>query len=414
MPTDLVRLRRVLGGPDTAWLLDRLRERIADGRPLTGSVRLAQPTPAQRGAIDGLLGRRRGVTNSVSVSLERLDEVLVHAGIHTDGLGSAVVALTGPVAVRADAVAAADRQWAAALAPGFEMISRIPELAAWWERVTRTGILRRVAGGDPGGLVDNLVTVLDALPVERELLGVFAARTLGGAHRLDPDQPLAGLVVSALQAWAQLPADDLDRRTAWSSAGIVVDELSSRVLTLGLTAHPDGSTGNAVNLWSAAGEPLILSLRLLTNCPPTFTPGAEVFLCENPTVLAAAADRLGPDCPPLVCTEGQPGTAVTTLLDQLTATGARLRYHGDFDWYGIAIANFLHRRYAWQPWRFTASDYLSARPSAEPQQLDGTARQALWDPELDAAMSARGIQIEEEHVLEDLLADLREGRAGSG
>lgn len=409
MSTDLPRLRRVLGGPDTEWLVHRLRERMADGRPLTGSVRLDRPSAPQRAAVDGLLGRRPGTAGSVSVSLERLDAVLVHAGIHTEGLAAAVVALTGPVAVRADIAAAADRAWTAALAPAAAMAGSIPELAPWWERVTRTGIVRRAAGGDPdraARLIEDLVTVLSALPVERELLTVFAARTLGHAHHLDPDRPVTGLVVSALQAWADLPVGELDRRTAWSSAGIVVDELSSRVLTLGLSARPGTDLGDAVNRWRGAGEPMILSLRSLTRTPPAFTPGAEVYLCENPTVLAAAADRFGPACAPLVCTEGQPGAAVTALLDQLTAAGARLRYHGDFDWYGIAIANFLHRRYAWSPWRFTAADYMSAVPVADPPRLDGAERAALWDAELAVAMSARGIQIEEEHVLDRLLADL--------
>ncbi|MFD4430829.1 TIGR02679 family protein [Nocardia sp. NPDC058497] len=409
MPTDLPRLQRVLGGPDTEWLVNRLRERVADGRPLTGSVRLDRPSAPQRAAIDRLLGRRPGAAGSLSVSLEKLDAVLVHAGIHTGGLATAVVALTGPVAVRAETAAAAEQAWTAALAPAAALTGRIPELAPWWERVTRTGIVRRAAGGDPARatrLVEDLVTVLSALPVERELLAVFAARTLGHAHRLDPDRPVTGLVLSALQAWADLPADDLDRRTAWSSAGIVVDELSSRVLTLGLSALPGTALGDAVNWWRSAGEPMILSLRLLTRTPPVFTPGTDVFVCENPTVLAAAADRLGPACAPLICTEGQPGAAVTTLLDQLTATGARLHYHGDFDWYGIAIANFLHRRYAWRPWRFTAADYLSATPAADPPRLQGVERAALWDAELAGAMSARGIQVEEEHVLDDLLVDL--------
>lgn len=409
MSTDLPRLRRVLGGTDTEWLVNRLRERIAGGRPLTGSVRLDRPSTGQRAALDRLLGRRPGATGSVSVSLEKLDAVLVRSGIHTDGLVTAVLALTGPVAVRAEAVAAAELAWAAAIAPGADLAARMPELAPWWERVTGTGILRRVAGGDPdqaARLVGDLVTVLTALPVERELLAVFAARTLGNAHRLDPDRAVTGLVVSALQARADLPADDLDRRTAWSSVGIVVDELSSRVLTLGLSASPGSAGADAVNLWRGTSEPLVLTLRGLVRTKTAFTPDADVYVCENPTVVAAAADRLGPACPPLVCTEGQPGAAVTTLLDQLTAVGARLHYHGDFDWYGIAIANFLHRRYRWRPWRFATPDYLSATPATDPPPLVGPERAALWDEELSAAMSTRGIQIEEEHVIDDLLADL--------
>lgn len=414
MPTDLPRLRKVLGGPDTEWLVNRLRERIAGGRALTGSVRLIDPTPAERAAVDRLLGRRAAATGSISVPLDRLATMLADAGIHDGDLVSALTLLTGPVAVRADTVAAAEQAWSTAFTQGADLVSRSPALAAWWDRISRRGLVRRLASGDPhtaAALLADTVTVLDALPVERELLGVFAARTLGNAHRLDPDRPVTGLVVSALRALAELP-DEVDRRTAWSSAGVIVDELSTRVLTLGLTADPGTTTGRAVNSWRAAGEPVVFTLRQLSSAATFFTPGSVVYLCENPTVLAAAADRLGSRCPPLVCTEGQPGTAVITLLDQLTATGAQLRYHGDFDWYGIAIANFLHRRYTWQPWLFTAADYAAAAPTAEPEPLRGPAKTARWDPALTTVMSRRAIQIEEEHVIADLLTDLATAPAG--
>ena len=35
-------------------------------------------------------------------------------------------------------------------------------------------------------------------------------------------------------------------------------------------------------------------------------PERTVFVCENPSVVAAAADRLGRRCRPLLCTEGSP------------------------------------------------------------------------------------------------------------
>ena len=38
-----------------------------------------------------------------------------------------------------------------------------------------------------------------------------------------------------------------------------------------------------------------------------------------------------------------PGAAQQTLMRQLVASGARLAYHGDFDWAGIRIGNFVMR-----------------------------------------------------------------------
>ena len=51
----------------------------------------------------------------------------------------------------------------------------------------------------------------------------------------------------------------------------------------------------------------------------------DVFVCENPTVVRAAQRALGAACAPLICTGGWPSAAVTGLLAQLRAAGARLR-----------------------------------------------------------------------------------------
>src|SRR2546429_7545698 len=85
-----------------------------------------------------------------------------------------------------------------------------------------------------------------------------------------------------------------------------------------------------------------------------------VSVCENPSVIAAAAQRLGPRSLPLICTAGQPASAAQLLLDLLCRTGCRLRYHGDLDPPGIAIANMLMQRFAVDPWRMSAADYVSA------------------------------------------------------
>jgi uncharacterized protein (TIGR02679 family) len=66
-------------------------------------------------------------------------------------------------------------------------------------------------------------------------------------------------------------------------------------------------------------------------------PPATVSVCENPRVLERAIDS-GTDAP-IVCTQGNPTLVTRRLLHALVAAGAALRYHGDFDWPGIAIAN---------------------------------------------------------------------------
>jgi uncharacterized protein (TIGR02679 family) len=107
-------------------------------------------------------------------------------------------------------------------------------------------------------------------------------------------------------------------------------------------------------------EPYHLTTRQLLRAPPVFersVTGAGVYLCENPSVLAAAANTLGSRSAPLVCLGGQPKTAGGLLLELLSAAGMALAYQGDFDWAGVRIANLLMRRHGAKPWRFRAGDY---------------------------------------------------------
>ncbi|MEV7230317.1 TIGR02679 family protein [Polymorphospora sp. NPDC051019] len=413
---DVERLRRQLGGADTERLVQRLRQRMARGQPLTGTLSLSQPTPAERLAVQRLLGRRPGRGTSVTISLDDLDQVVRRSGMHPDGLAAAVERLTGPVPVSAEIRAAEAAAWRTAAAP-LERLGRYRTELADWCADRGTGTLLRRLSGTPavaGRLAEDLVEVLASLPADGVPLARLAVRATGDAHALDSDRPLATLVLSAVRAvwW---PGDDEPtspaerRRALWDSAGVLVDELSSTVLVLNVTAIP----GNRLHAFTApaamTGEPLVLTLRQLGRERPSF-PAGDVHVCENPTVLAAAADRLGPACPPLVCVNGQPSTAALRLLAALAAGGAQLSYHGDFDWGGLRIANLLRSRVPWQPWRYDAAAYRAAVADATPGTLTGQPVEAGWDADLTRLMRRHGARVEEELVLDALLADLAASR----
>jgi uncharacterized protein (TIGR02679 family) len=90
------------------------------------------------------------------------------------------------------------------------------------------------------------------------------------------------------------------------------------------------------------------------------------------------------------------------LLSQLAGTGAILHYHGDFDWPGITIANFVVRTFGARPWRFCSEDYTATagRP------LNGTPVAANWDQSLAPKMQRQGRALDEEAVVDTLLDDL--------
>jgi uncharacterized protein (TIGR02679 family) len=84
-----------------------------------------------------------------------------------------------------------------------------------------------------------------------------------------------------------------------------------------------------------------------------------------------------------------------------------LRYHGDFDWPGIAIASSVIRRHGARPWRMSAADYAgSVRADAEHVPLAGPPQPTPWDPQLGDVMLATGRVLYEESVAGVLIADL--------
>ncbi|WP_405998007.1 TIGR02679 family protein [Streptomyces sp. NBC_00829] len=402
---DAERLGRLLGVPALAWLVERARQRMARARPLTGTVTLAHPDEHQRRAVEGLLGRTPCAGRSLTVRLDVVDAILRRSGVSPGGLAPAVVALTGPVTLHAEARGSEERAWEEAYAP-FGTLDA--ELADWAERIRKDGLVRRLARTPEaaGSLVDAAVRALRSLPaVPPTSRATFAARHLSGAHALDEGQPLAALVLSGLRALTGFPdgAGAEWRREAWASAGLLKDDVSSTVLFLNLRGTP------ALDWMADAGEPAVLTLRCLTRHTPapTVPTTGTVHVCENPAVLSAAADALGPACPPMVCLQGQPSAAALTLLRGLSAQGAGLLYHGDFDWGGVRIATVLRRSVPWLPWRYTAAHYRAAvAGAAEAPDLTGSPAATPWDPALADALVEHGVRVEEEVVLDDLLADL--------
>jgi uncharacterized protein (TIGR02679 family) len=100
-----------------------------------------------------------------------------------------------------------------------------------------------------------------------------------------------------------------------------------------------------------------------------------------------------------------PSAAQRTLLSQLNAAGARLYYHGDFDWPGIAIGNYVIRSFAARPWRFDSAHYAT-RAMRSGRRLTPPPVIASWDLDLSQSMLDCGHALEEEAVIDSLLDDL--------
>ncbi|MGI8874506.1 MAG: TIGR02679 family protein [Egibacteraceae bacterium] len=407
---DLPRLRATLADPALAWLVERAARRLAAGAAATGTVTLREPTPVQRDAVDRLLGRRpTRAGGGLTVRLDDVDGVVRHAGL-AGGLAAAVQGLAGPLTDDRARRAAVERAWQRVWDDARGHLAGHTALGGWLDGVRADGLLRRLAGGDAAmgrRLLDQAVAVAVCLPADGVALAELAARATGDSHGLDAGAPLGTLAVRAAAAVGGVSAWDgaRGRRDAWAAAGVLCDELSAPVLALNLPTAPTTNTGattRALAVHAEAGEPYRLSTRQLLRDPPALR-AAIVFVCENPTVLAAAANRLGAASAPLVCVEGHVRTAARLLLERLSAAGARLVYHGDFDWAGLRIATTVIAGHGARPWRLSTADYLAA-PAG--RALRGAPADACWDARLAPAMARAGHTVHEEQVLADLLADL--------
>jgi uncharacterized protein (TIGR02679 family) len=417
------RLKRLLGGTELASLRLRMRryfERVDNGA--AGDIlRLTQLNATEHEVLTLLTGRPSRPSRSVQIDVRQLDTSLFNAGI-ADSLRTALELIDGPIVNRTVYRNSLQAQWNSVLSLSHCHIA----LSGWLQAPAAIRLLKRLSRQDPTAarrLLERADIVLRRLPTDGVPLSQLAAETLGNAHALDSGEPTATII---LAAWRHLEnrndpgvtssEDDNDDpqnnlrpldervRDIWARAGVLINELARPVLLLNLPV-----AGNGV-VTGISGEPGYLSLRRLLRMPPAWAVnGVTVFVCENPNLVAIAADRLGANSAPLVCTDGMPAAAQRTLLTQLKHTGARLMYHGDFDWPGLQIGNHMMHTWQAQPWRFGAMDYEAAVTSAPlaRHNLSNACVAASWDTDLKPIMQRCGIAIAEEAVAASLIEDLR-------
>lgn len=397
MTAERERLERLLGGEALRALRMRLRRRYARS-PRSEVLTLARLLPHERRALEGLLGRRARDAGSFRVAIAELDDAVCRAAL-APTFRAALELLEGPIDDLGALREAEERAWASVFAS-----VRDVRLVAYLQGAAARGLVRRLSEAQPraaAALLTAADQVLSSLPAQGIPRSQLAATVLGDAHALDRGQPVATLVLAALRTDGEARARDV-----WARVGVLVNELAAPALVLNLPAYEDTFAGRLCQIARERGEPLQLSLRALLREPPRFQlQGRVVFVCENSNVVSRVADRLGAACAPLVCTDGMPSASQRVLLQQLASQGAKLLYHGDFDWPGLSIANFVLRSHGAQPWRMAASDYRAQHG----KRLSDAHVTASWDPELSQRMAAAGFVLEEEAVVDELLEDLARG-----
>jgi uncharacterized protein (TIGR02679 family) len=378
------------------WLA--VHERLSSGRPVS-TVRIGPLAEGEREALADLLGLAKLPAEYATVSLTRLDEALEPLGVDARALVSDLI---GPLDDRAArrTQAAAERAELWRWLETHEVVAAQPALFDWVAQLRRTGAV-------PRELLERALHVLSRLPAGGVPLPAFADEVLGDAHALDDGTRESGLVLRALAAvyGTTVPASAAERRALWERAGIADDALSAVVLATGLSPGGDDVAAVILRACTTSGHAAALTLGQLRATTFTAVP-PDVWVVENPSVLAVALSRSGAECPPLVCTSGWPNSAVMLLLDKLARAGSTLHYHGDFDGEGLRIAAHVLARTGARPWRMTTADYLAALAANPTGTPVGRVTDVPWDPALADALRIHTTAVAEERVTDVLLADL--------
>ncbi|MGC7102510.1 TIGR02679 family protein [Amycolatopsis lurida] len=370
--------------PELAPLWQAVHARLSSGLPVR-TIKVGPLDTDQQAAIADLLGLDRLPGTHANISLRRLDEVvqeITGAGLRT---------LLGPIGDRA----AERRQAAQERAELFTWLTTHPVVQAQPalnEWATNLKITERQD-------LEKALKVLARIPAAGVPLPVFAEEVLGETHALDDGKRLTGLVQKALAAIYDLPLPQSaqDRRAIWEKAGIADDELSSTVLAAGFRTQGDDVASRILRTCADAGQAAVLTLQQLRTS--RIEPPEDVWVFENPSVLALALDRFGDRCPPMVCTSGWPSSAGILLLRRLK----RLHYHGDFDGEGLRIAAHVVARTGARPWHLTSADYLAAAGDGPPV---GRVTAVPWDAALAGHLNSVGTTVSEERVAPALLTEL--------
>lgn len=351
--------------PGPQKVLTAARRRIEAGHSLAGSPLQVTLTPGERTEVARILGitwERSGRAVGAKALVRAIGEHGVEVADLLAATGDPVRDLRAERnAAKRNAEAERQRAAKALLDAGVSPTAA----TAWLDR-------RGIPAAGTGQLADlamrcaSVWEVLPQLNTGRMLLTVLAAKALDDPHGLDRGSSTATAVLRLLGH--ELPDSAETWRLAWEGHGIDCDPVSSRVLVLNLRLDGDAP---CTRLTQASGsEPLWLTLRSLTGTFRTSaTPDAEVYVCENPSVLIAAADQLGEHCRPLVCTNGRPSAATLRLLTGLAEGGTALNVRADDDAAGQEIVAALRREIpSAKLWRFEVR--TPDAPRYEEQDLD--------------------------------------------
>ncbi len=374
--------------------------------------------PARRGRIalpvlsDAATLRLSALLNAkltTRLDLARLEAALISQGVGLD-LDEALAELGAPASARRQEIraSAARRQAARECVGAIVNTWGKPWCEEWVDWLFQSGQMVNQGAESATLLVNTVRQILDRrqrCDGESMARNDLAVGLCGSAHALDDGLLLERCVRRALWHALDRQVDYQDGRAVWIAAGILTDRVSSPVLTWQLPLDPNSPLGSICQSATAAEVPIHLSAYALSNQEICFKAQGPVLLVENPRLVEAAAERRLQRC--VISTNGNPATAVMTLVSAMLAAGIEVRHHNDFDVAGLGICRRLAEK-GCIPWHMGSMDYDAAVSKATEAGLELPVEQANcgatpWDPQLQSRINTLKAVVHEELLLDSLL-----------
>lgn len=417
--------------PALAWIwpqLEKAAERRGDLDLTTGGLTITIPaSPAERAAVGSLLGGRPlGTGRTRQVDLQDFTIRLRESrGPSLTPGAVAAHALSRALAPRFRAKRARSRLdtelrqklqlWVVDdEASGWARRARVNAPEAVWERLRNSRWVADLRKQDePLQVLTDVLTVIAALSLDGVRIDrrALADAVLDHPHGLDDDRPVARFTTRFLLATGVVPRSLSRRRDIWEAAGVACDDVTGGLLVTGIAPEgwiiPDGAV-------------LTLPPRELAHVrwPSPARAREQIFVTENPSVLAATADAIrthGLASVRMMCTAGTPSSLELAAMARLAEARWQLHVRADFDPAGMShMRAFMEAIPTAIPWRMGAADYeetVRRSPTAPLIEVDEIG-ETRWEPNLASAMKRHGIAGSEEALLPALLSDISELAAG--
>jgi uncharacterized protein (TIGR02679 family) len=422
--------------PGLKRLLDGLVAKYLSLGRLGGFIELANVSTAERTALEGLF-RRRLPEKNLQLAAGEFETAL--AATRFDALKPVELLAAwhggGQLIPRRQQREAAEQARQAVLR---QLLTDFPHprcqlwLQAALDKAPLTRLAQRAEAADSDFGV-NMATALRALanlPEDYQRLPVFALNICGDPHGLDMDRASGKLFLEGLRFLRAATGEPTEESPVSAvealnellyGVKLLRDDLLNFATCYGLAAFAGDREIAYWRLAATSDAPLNVPLRELirvTELRPATGLGSdnsekqcyEVFVVENSGVFSALLDSGAVARQPLVCLHGQFKLASWALLDRLVASGARLRYSGDFDPEGLQMAQKLLLRYPGrvEAWRMSVADYLKAAPGVNLDQVRLQKLQSIRVPQLQLLaqeLANRGLAAYQEGILANLAED---------